>query len=305
MPRGLALYESIKKFHADFIFYVLTFDDKAYSYLQNLGDSRIQPISIAEYNAYFNTSADKFEDRKQYYFSATPNICLFLLNKYPSIDILLYLDADVFIFNSLDALYEEFGDSSVGICPHRLGPIMKKLIKNHGLYNVGVNLFRNSEEGKRCLQDWKNSCDSWYKGKHGYALDYFSDQIFLDSWTSLYPNLVEIKNIGVDVAPWNAGGYCFSEHNGSYYIDNVPVLLFHFSSLKEVADNRWNANSIVYFTSIKDTLYKMYKEYIGTFSRYNFEKGEFAAITLKNNSKKKLFYRFMNLFLNEEILMDK
>ena len=55
LARGLALYDSIRKYHTDFIFYVLTFDNESYEYLTSLNKSNIQLISHQEYNNYYNT----------------------------------------------------------------------------------------------------------------------------------------------------------------------------------------------------------------------------------------------------------
>ena len=78
LSRGLALYNSIKRFHKEFKYYVLAFDQKTFDYLSNLKEENIIPISFETYNNYFDTSPEKYDDRKQYYFSATPNICLYI-----------------------------------------------------------------------------------------------------------------------------------------------------------------------------------------------------------------------------------
>ncbi len=300
LPRGIALYNSIKKFHSEFRFYVLAFDAETYDYLINLNDSRIVPVSFQTYNSYFNTNIDKYEDRKQYYFSATPNICIYLLNKYSEIDILLYLDADVYLFNSLEPLYYEFGNSSIGICPHRLHPIVKRLTKNHGIYNVGVNLFRNNSMGKKCLNDWKLECESWFKGKQGYYLNYFSDQIFLDKWPERYSEVKVIQHLGIDVAPWNAANYRFSKENKLFFVNDSPVIIYHFSSLKRIAEKKWNANTIIYMASVKSVLLEMYINYIKEVE-INDRSDKFAVIQLSKSVWKRIFYRIMQLFLNEKI----
>ena len=209
LPRGLALYYSIKSFHKDFEFFVLTFDDESYIYLDNLKTENLNLISLSKYNSYIGTSSDRFTDKKQYFFSATPNLCTYLFDNHPEIDILVYLDADVYLFNSLDPLYNEFGNSSIGITEHRVNPLLKVFVKHYGKYVIGVNLFRKSEEGLKCLGEWKNDCESWYPGKPGYPLKFFSDQIFLDSWTEKYTGVKVIKHIGINTSYWNAANYNF------------------------------------------------------------------------------------------------
>lgn len=303
LPRGLALYHSIKKYHNDFIFYVLAFDIETYNYLISLNYSNIVPISFEDYDKYFNTKQDRFEDRKQYFFSATPNICLYIFDKFPSVDLILYLDADVYAFNSLDSLYHELGEASIAFCSHRLYPLFNILSKNYGRYNVGVNFFRKSDEGIRCLKDWKNDCDSWFPNKPGYPLKFFSDQIFLDNWCEKYNEIKVISNIGVNVAPWNIANYKVTESNNQFFIDNEPLIIYHFSSLKKVGTNTWNGNTIIFFGSISGKLLRVYKEYIGHIESFNLNNSKVVPITHQNSLLKRVFYFVASFILKEKIIV--
>ncbi len=304
LPRGLALYNSIKRFHKEFKYYVLAFDQKTFDYLIDLKEENIIPISFETYNNYFNTSPEKYKDRKQYYFSATPNICLYVFDNYQSVDLLLYLDADVFVFNSLETLYEEVENASIAICSHRFHPLFNFLSKNYGRYNVGVNFFRNSEVGRKCLLEWKADCDSWYPNKPGYPLNFFSDQIFLDGWVSKYSEITEIKNIGIDVAPWNMANYRFTVKDSLFYLNDKPLIIFHFSAFKKTGDNIWNGNTIFFFGSIKGVVLEIYKQYILEIESFGLDNSSISAITHKNSFLKRIFYFFMQFFMNETIRTD-
>lgn len=297
------MYYSVKRFHKIFDFYVLTFDKQTYEYLSNLNEENLKLISIDQYDAYFKTSADKFSDKKQYYFSATPNICLFLLKEYPEIDILLYLDADVYVFSSLEPLYEEFGDSSIGVCSHRVNPMLNFIAKHYGKYNVGVNLFRNSKTGLSCLTNWKNECETWYKGKPGYPLSFFSDQIFLDSWDVKYNELKVIHNIGVNTCYWNAGNYKFGKIDGQYFVNNSPLMIFHFSSLIKETETMWNTNSIYGLVSISGTLLEIYNYYICRIESYGLNNIKREKLNRKESLKKKIFSFVMKAFVNQKVII--
>jgi hypothetical protein len=301
LPRGLALYNSIKKFHSDFILYVLAFDKETYDFLINLNYENIKPISFEVYNSYFNTNQDKFADRKQYFFSATPNICLYLFEEEKSIDLLLYLDADVFVFNSLDSLYAEVTDSSIAFCSHRFPPLFNLLSRNYGRFNVGVNFFRRTDSGMKCLREWKKECDDWFPDKPGYPLKFFSDQIFLDQWPSRYPDVKIVENIGVNVAPWNVANYRFAQKNNRFFINEYPLIIYHFSSLKKVSNCVWNGNTVYFFGSINGSLLKIYEEYISKVESYNLNTRKIEIITHKNSFAKSVFYFFMKFLLNEEV----
>ncbi|MBK7627776.1 MAG: hypothetical protein IPJ16_11410 [Bacteroidales bacterium] len=266
-----------------------------------MNDKNLTPISIDEYNTYFNTSILKFEDKKQYYFSATPNLCLYLIEKYPGINILLYLDADVYVYDSLNSLYEEFSDSSVGFCSHRLHPIIDLFTRSYGKYNVGVNLFRNSETGLKCLRDWKSDCDSWYPEIPGYKLKFFSDQIFLDSWPERYEGVKIIENIGVNVCHWNATNYKFTKQNERYFVNGEPLIIYHFSSLRKESDTIWNAGSIYAFVSIKKVLLEIYTEYVKLLESFGLDNMKMEKMTHKESLRKRVFHSVMKFFINEKI----
>lgn len=304
LPRGLSLYHSISRQHKNFVFYALAFDSATFDYLTNLKYENLIPISFETYNSYFNTNQEKYEDRKQYFFSATPNICLYIFETYPSVDLLLYLDADVYVFNSLDSLYDEVGNASIAFCSHRFHPVFNFLSKNYGRYNVGVNFFRRTEIGLKCLSDWKNDCDSWYPNKPGYPLNFFSDQIFLDDWCNRYQEIKIIENIGVNTAPWNIANYKVKLKEKQFFVEKKPLIIYHFSALKKIADKTWNGNTIFFFGSIKGNLLKIYKKYIAEVESYGLNNSKISTITHTNSVPKRVFYFFMRVFLNEKIVTE-
>src|SRR4030042_671038 len=304
LPRGLALYYSVKRYNADFDFFVLAFDDQTYDYLKNLKEGNLKLISITDYNSYFNTSAEKFADKKQYFFSATPNLCIYIIEKNPDIDMLLYLDADVYLFNSLEPLYEEFGDSSIAYTPHRVNPFLRIFVKHYGKFNIGVNLFRNSETGLKCLRDWKDDCDSWYPGKPGYPLKFLSDQIFLDSWAEKYPDIRIIENPGVNLVYWNAANYSLSKKENTYYVNNTPLIIYHFSSLRKVNDKTWNTYSIYGLLSINGTIREIFIDYINHIESFGLNNGTHERLDHKENLKKRAFHFIMKFFLKDTIIIE-
>jgi hypothetical protein len=301
LPKGLALYYSIKRYHNNFELYILTFDNQTFNFLDNLNEKDIKLISIDEYNKCINTSINKFEDKKQYYFSATSNLCLYLLEHNPGIDILLYLDADVYLFNKLDSLYDEFGDASIGFTPHRVNPILRVLVKHYGKYNVGVNLFRNSETGLKCLREWKKDCDEWYPNKPGYPLKFFSDQIFLDSWVKKYEGAKIINNIGINLCYWNAANYKISKKNDIYFVDDKPLIIYHFSTLRKIDDDTWNSYSAFGLLSIKGILLEIYKNYIYHIESFGLNNRKSVIMNHKESIHKRLFHSIFKILYKENI----
>jgi hypothetical protein len=299
LPRGLALFNSIKKYHDDFKLFILTFDDSTFNYLNSLNDDKIELISHQEYNSYFNTSIERFDDKKQYFFSSTPNLCLYVLRNNPEIDILLYLDADVYLFSSIEPLYEEFGNYSIGLTPHNIHPFLKYFVKHYGTFNVGVNLFRNDSIGIKCLEDWKSNCDNWYQGKPGYPLKFFSDQIFLDSWINEYDKIKVIENPGINLVYWNVVNYKLSREENYFMVNDQKLIIFHFSSLNKISSNKWKTNSKYGLVSVKNVLKEIYLEYINNIESYGLPNDIRVKLNHKDNLKKRIFNFIISPFFNE------
>jgi len=297
LPRGMALLDSIKNNCKNFVFYILTLDNETKNYLMNLNNKNIVLINIDQYVNYFNIDKNKYQSEKEFYFSITPSICLYILENHEYIDLLLYLDADVYLFNDIELLYNEIDDSSIAICSQRL-PWYNS--KKYGLYNVGVNSFRNDKEGIKCLRQWYKDCSTWKPNQDGYKLDFFSDQIWLDKWLMLYQNIKIIEHIGIDTAPWNANQYTFSIKDNIYYINDKELIIYHFSSIKELDNNQWHVNTIFTLLNVKGVLYKIYQEYIKNIIKYKSinRVNKIIGLEVTGSISKVMLYKILKRFHN-------
>jgi hypothetical protein len=302
LPRGLALIESLERHSNEFICYILALDKYTFDYLSGLEKSYIIPISIEEYGQYFTLEKLKYKDKKEFFFSLTPGFCLYLLKNREEVDLLLYLDADVCLFNNIEYLYDEIGLSSIAICPHRLPVFMKLFSTNYGVYNVGVNAFRKDATSVRCLEDWHRDCSNWHQGMPGYSLPFFSDQIWLDSWPDKYPNLKIIDHIGIDTAPWNAINYKFKKMDNTYFVNNRPLIIYHFASIKKIDNNVWTGNTGSLLININDILLEIYQNYIVKIDLDNDLKS--AELGVSGSRIKKIIYSLSKIFFNDKIYLD-
>ena len=141
LARGLALIESINRNNPETIIYVLAIDEKVETYLSKRYKN-VEVISMNYFNSQNNSNKSKYSDEKQFLFSITPNLCKMLLNKNKEIDVLVYLDADVYVTSDITPIYDEFKGFSVGACSHRRNKFLKLFFKNYNIYNVGVNFFQ-------------------------------------------------------------------------------------------------------------------------------------------------------------------
>jgi lipopolysaccharide biosynthesis glycosyltransferase len=282
LGRGMALYHSlINCSHDNFTLYVLGLDNETCDYFVKNPQKNLVCISLNSYIEYFNIDLNRFASRREFYFSLTPSWCLYLLNRFQEIDILTYLDADVFFFQSIEALYDDLGSHSIGMARQHFSWFKKLFFKHSGNFNVGVNLFRNNQAGLKCLSEWKHSCDSWKADDPNNSLSFFSDQLYLDEWPLLYPESLRIfENKGINLAPIHMRSCQITKKEGIYFVDDTPVVVYHFMQLTKTANDTWHTNSASNFFSMTGIIKEMYENYIKILEFYQVKD---TVLTLKRS----------------------
>ena len=232
--KGLALYQSIEKNIGSFKIYILCLDEETYAILNSLDLQSAELIQLKdlEYRDVLFYNSKQTRSLIEYYFTCTPVFILDILNQHPEISIITYLDADTYLFGSVEPAYEEMAEKSILIVEHRFPECLQRYIK-FGRFNIGYLSFRNNDEGKGCLQWWRTKCIEWcYDYLDG---DRFADQKYLDQWPNLFLDLKILDHKGINIAPWNVLNYCFSKDtSGQYFVDDIPILLIHFHGIKEL-----------------------------------------------------------------------
>lgn len=299
LPKGLALIDSLKAHTPDFSITILALDDKAYTELEKRKDPVIELIGLQQYKDYFDIDESKYADKKQFYFSITPNICLYLFETRPELNRIFYLDADLYFFQSANILLQEMGEHSILICSHHFNPLHQLIATHYGHFNVAINGFVNNEEGLQCLRSWKQDCESWYPGMPGYPHSFFSDQIFLDTWPSKYSSLKIVTNKGIDVAPWNLNNIRITRRNGVFLANGEPLMVYHFSSLVKTGTNTWKTNTAKFFVSVKGDVLALYKQYIQQIEGYGYENRIVQTLNFKAGSLRRLVQKVSGKLFNE------
>src|ERR1700737_2280260 len=93
LARALVLYDSLKRNCADFKLWMLCMDEESYAALAKLKLSHASLLTLSdlEYDAPPLRQAKANRSLVEYYFTCTPSLPLFLLNRHPDIDLITYL----------------------------------------------------------------------------------------------------------------------------------------------------------------------------------------------------------------------
>ena len=121
LVRGLALYRSLQRHCDRFSLFVLCLDDETFSLLSKLNLNFLRLISLRELESNEKDLLPAKINRSdvEYFFTLSPVLPRYLLRRFSDIDVITYLDADLFFFASPDPIYDEFSQASVLVIEHR------------------------------------------------------------------------------------------------------------------------------------------------------------------------------------------
>lgn len=236
--RGLSLWESLMRCVPDFELVVLCLDDTTMATLERLALPRLTLVPLRELEAAWPELLDvkPCRTRAEYYFTLTPALVRHVLRSREAGTEVAYLDADLWFFADIEALWAELGDGSIGIIEHRFGPRHQELSRR-GLYNVGLVAFRNDERSADAVEWWRLRCLEWCQDR--VEEDRFADQKYLDRWPAEFEGVVVLRHHGANVAPWNAGNYPFHDTSEGVYVGTKPLLFYHFHRLRQFTGPVW------------------------------------------------------------------
>jgi len=245
LPRGIALYRSLVRTCSSFQLWILCMDAGCYDLLVRLHLPQVRLITIEEFErADPELLATKgARSRIEYYFTCSPSLPLYILRCDTEIDIITYLDADMYLFSDVEPIFREFNTHSIGISGHRF-PVPLLHLEKYGRYNVGWLMFRNDQAGLDCLAWWRQQCLDWCYDR--YEDGRFADQKYLDEWPSRFSGTVVLNHPGLNAAPWNLGGVMVSQSRAGVQIDDKPLVCFHFHGFKRIWSWLYEPNLLDY-----------------------------------------------------------
>lgn len=227
------MYRSLRRWAPGAELWVLCLSAECHRLLLRLGEPGLHAVSMAEFELGDEALLAAKGNRSpvEYYFTCTPSLPLFVLRQRPGIDIVTYLDADLYFYSSVEPLFAELGSGAVSIIPHRYPAGFRD--PGNGTYNVAWLSFRNDERGLAILKWWRERCLAWCYDRVEDGK--FADQGYLNDWPERFDGVVVLQNKGANLAPWNIGNYLIGEADGQVSVDEDKLVFFHFHRLKRLS----------------------------------------------------------------------
>jgi hypothetical protein len=97
------------------------------------------------------------------------------------------------------------------------------------------------------------------------------DQKWLDFLPSFYPTRVLIETSpSINMASWSIHEVIFEKKNDRYYVDNTPLLIYHFSGIDILDYDNINKKQAIYNLNNKPEYRSLFESYRKNVFKYNF-----------------------------------
>jgi len=235
MPQVFALYDSVKRYHADVLFHVLI-SDAGPECVDGSGlfpNIRLYGVDEMCRHGIGKEICEKYRDVSMDTFRwAMKPVFLKYLIENADCKKLIYVDNDIYFFNEYSFLFDELNSSDIILTPHwrasdpHADSTNFFTLYTSGLYNggcVGVN-----KNAVKALEWWEMACQ--YVCEVNAARGQFVDQTHLNLLPIYFEKVKIIKHRGCNVANWNRSECARVKKGDSVLINGTdPVVFIHFT----------------------------------------------------------------------------
>jgi hypothetical protein len=257
--KAVAMHRSLQRHCPSFHLTVFCFDELAEEMFAKLELPNLSTVPLAGLEDFDSELLAVKEDRTpvEYCWTSTPALPLYMFDARPELDEVTYLDADLLFFADPEPLFEEMGDDSVLITPHRYSERYKGF-EESGIYNVQFLTFRRDARSLECLQWWHDRCIEWcyYRLEDGKL----GDQKYLDDWPERFQGIHVLRHIGGGLGPWNINQYEVRRDGERVWVDDTELVFYHYHRVKMLGAGGYDWNPPGYSISEHEfeVVYKPY-----------------------------------------------
>jgi len=185
-----------------------------------------------------------------------------IMNKFAP-DLLLYLDSDILVFNSLNDVEHQMLNHEILITPHFTSPYpdtnllpKERDTLRSGIYNAGFFAIKKGESANLFLTWWANHMrtECYYNFAEGMGVD----QVWFNLVPLLFNGVCIYTHSGANIAYWNLHERQIELHEEQYIVNKKDPLLFlhisgySFQQLEILSrhQNRFGLNNLPVLKSI-------------------------------------------------------
>ncbi|REG91516.1 hypothetical protein [Algoriphagus antarcticus] len=261
--------------------------DPAVKFIIGLVDKKDSTIDYGQFSDFeiipcFELGYGEFDDMLNRYniiefnTAVKPFYFEYLFKKYPDIDHIYYIDPDIVLYQPIEILDREWGDSEIMLTPNLIylteKPSSGELASlRHGINNLGFIGLKRGEESMKLISWWKERLREHCRIDKCFGI--FVDQKWIDLAPLFFSKIRTVKHPGWNMAWWN-----FSERKliktpegWSVNDSETPLVFFHFSGYKPEKDlttERWVSKE--FDVEVGSPLAELYQDYKTRLLKWNY-----------------------------------
>jgi hypothetical protein len=255
------LCDSFLHFHPDCLFYVLLVDRLPAGYdpsCENFTWIFVEDLGIPN----FESVAFKF-GILELNTNVKPTFLKTLLSR--GIEKLIYFDPDIFIYSTVEPIYDALGSHAIVLTPHCVSPngdatYSEVLLLMDGVFNLGFIAVSRTEDTDRFLTWWETRCLTLGYAERWSGL--FVDQKWINLVPCYFESALVLKHQGCNVAYWNLHERALKEVHDSWLVnEKTPLLFFHFSGISIEGGSRISKHTDQFDLISRPDLTHLFEDY--------------------------------------------
>ncbi|KML15456.1 hypothetical protein VK97_03920 [Bacillus sp. LK10] len=259
----LALIHSLEQTAQSYKLSVLCADPLAYKVLSQFPHPHVQyeQLEDVEDDSLRKAKADR--TFHEYCWTLKPAFLLKILESSDA-DYLAHLDTDLYFYHDPEAIFAENPLAHVFLTDHMNSKRFYHFYELSGRFNTGFVGCRNTDVAKRAVTQWKENCIAHCTVEMDTEKKTYGDQRYVERWVDDFEGVHVVASKGANAAIWNIENYKLSVVKGDMYLDECPLLFYHFSAFTIIDEKNFNLNWYYYMTDQKlvDHLYIPYADLV-------------------------------------------
>lgn len=230
-----------------------------------------------------------------------PSYFIYLLNRYPATEKIVYFDPDIMVLGSLYSLDNKLERYDIVLTPHLTAPITdtylptEKHIFDTGIFNLGFLAVKRSRNTLNMLNWW--AAKLRYQCFVDLSRGMFVDQLWMNIVPAYFDHVLIDKYPGYNMAHWNLQERQITGWNDGYLVNGEPLIFFHFSHYNPSKPHEIAAFHTRYNFESRPDLLEIFNSYhLSLLENNYFAFKKVACYYMHNEGKKRFKKSFRNFF---------
>ncbi|NLE25515.1 MAG: hypothetical protein GX625_09275 [Clostridiaceae bacterium] len=259
----LSMVSSLRANHNDFKVYTLCVNDIVWHILNRINIEEIVPVMLKDIESDMIVRIKNERPVQAFCWTLKPVFLHYVMEKYPDCKYFAHLDAVLFFFSSPDSIFLENPTASLFLTHHRNSRDFLKYYGSTGVFNTGFVGCKNDVNAMDAVTKWRTQCILYCPINEDKARKLFGDQRYVESWPEEFRGVHVVSSKGANAALWNIQNYNVTEKEGKIFVDEYPLIFYHFSGMTIISRKEFNLNWY-YHIDDKNVLKYIYEPYINT-----------------------------------------